>query len=477
MNRREYLKGSAILVAGAAISGCDKEDSAKSASASENQQFTGERETAEYGTGAIDTSGWTKPEGVAEGYPALDKDLDADVVVVGAGLAGGSLALHLAEQGVNVVVLESRQPGWGGSGRNAGHVLPVLKDLEVFEQFPDGGKKFIELFKEHQALTFELAKKHEIDCDAVKNGYLDAMQFKRSFNHYKETKSQWEKEQGQAIELLGAAEMKKLTGSDYYPRGVLHLAGGTLNPYLFTVGLVSAAVKQGASVYGDSEVDALTQSDKRWRVGTPTGSVTCDRVVFCTNAYPTNIIPEFTNSYYPLVAYCLATKPLPKQAADIILPGRVPFVQVPVGLNPVMVDRHDRLITASIPSSSKPEDAMWHFKKHLGWIHRTWPETKELPIELEDYWTGMVALRDREFPGVFEMQPGVYGLMHFNAWGNVMAPLMGKLFADGLAKDSMDQLPFPLEKPEPVSNPGKQELIIRKILIPAGTLGQKMGIV
>jgi hypothetical protein len=86
-------------------------------------------------------------------------------------------------------------------------------------------------------------------------------------------------------------------------------------------------------------------------------------------------------------------------------------------------------------------------------------------------------LRNVEFPGVFQLQPGVFGLMHFNAWGNVMAPLLGMLLAGGLARDRLDELPFPLEQPEPVGNPGKQDLIIRKLLIPAARLGQRLGII
>lgn len=139
-------------------------------------------------------------------------------------------------------------------------------------------------------------------------------------------------------------------------------------------------------------------------------------------------------------------------------------------------DANERLVLSAIPSVSAPEDAQWHFRNQLEWLHRVWPQTKAMKIELETYWTGRVALRDREFPGVFEAAPGLYGLMFFNAWGNVMAPLMGKLFAQGLAADRPDTLPFPLEKPLAVSNPGKQDRIIRHLLIPASRLGQDIGL-
>ena len=63
--------------------------------------------------------------------------------------------------------------------------------------------------------------------------------------------------------------------------------------------------------------------------------------------------------------------------------------------------------------------------------------------------------------------------MYFNAWGNMMAPLLGKLFAQSLASDRMDTLPFPLSRPEPVANLNKQDRLIRHILIPAARNAQR----
>jgi hypothetical protein len=169
MNRRKFLRNSAIVLAGSTLTGCDA-----TGGSDKDPGSSYKREMYEQGGTPIDTSGWTIPEGLST-YPALEKQLDADVVIVGAGLAGSSLALHLAEQGVNVVVLEARQPGWGASGRNAGHVLPFLKTLKVFKQFPDSGKKFLELFKKHRSIAYDLAKKHGIACDALQSGYLNAI--------------------------------------------------------------------------------------------------------------------------------------------------------------------------------------------------------------------------------------------------------------------------------------------------------------
>lgn len=344
----------------------------------------------------------------------------------------------------------------GASGRNAGHVLPVLKDMSAFENFPGEGKKFLEAFREHHTIPFDLAEKYGIDCDAVKSGYLNAMTGEGALEDFKNEMAYLEKSGMQKLETVAGEDMTRLTGSKNWTHGLIYPNGGRVNPYLLSIGMARNAIKLGAKIFANSEALELLPIGKKWRVKTAKGSVVADRAVFCTNAYPTAIVPEFADSFYPLTAYALTTNPLSAEASAAIMPGGQVLAQVPVDLNPLVKDRHDRLVLSSIPNISKPEDAAWHFQNQLDWLHDVWPNTREMDIKLEAYWTGRVAMRDVEFPGVYEAQPGVYGLMHFNAWGNVMAPLMGKLFAEGLAADAMDKLPFPIEKAQPVSNPGKQ---------------------
>jgi glycine/D-amino acid oxidase-like deaminating enzyme len=425
----------------------------------------------------LERSGWTMPEGVKPPYPALTADIETDVLVVGAGLAGSSLALHLAEAGISVTVLEARQPGWGASGRNAGHVLPTLRDASVFEAFPDKGKRFLEAFAEHHTIPFDLQAKHGFAADAVKSGYINAGTSADAIARFRQ-QTAWMEERGMLkVAEVGGEELRKATGSDHWSHALDYLEGGRVNPYRMTNGMAAAAAKFGARIFGNSPATQIAPVGQRWRVQTAKGSVTADRVVFCTNAYATDVVPEFANSFYPLTAYALTTKPLAPAARQAIMPGGQTLAQVPIDLNPLVVDEHGRLVLSSIPSVNAAENAHWHFANQLDWVHSVWPESRGMGIELEAYWTGRVALRDREFPGVFEVKPGLYGLMFFNAWGNVMAPLMGKLFAAGLASDRMGELPFPMEKPVAVANMGKQDRIIRHLLIPSARQAQRRGII
>ena len=479
MNRRTALKrGGQLLAVAGGLSGCGQAADTQYDGAMNTEAGEKIRDSFNTGSVPVSKSGWTKPMGLGSPYPTLEEDHSTDVLVIGAGLAGSSLALHLSEMGVDTVVLEARQPGWGASGRNAGHVLPLLKDFEVFDSFPDKGDAFFRLFSEHHTIPFDIAEKYNIACDAAKSGYLNAVRSQSAFDKFANASAYSASKLGQSVSHIDAAGMREMTGSEYYPYGVLYDSGGRINPYLFTCGMIDAATEKGARVFGDTVATALLPDGEGWQVQVENGStVRCDRVVFCTNAYSTSIVPEFQKACYPLTAYALSTEPLPSDLAELIMPSRATLAQVPIDLNPFLIDEHNRIITASLPSRSRPEDADWHFQQHLKWIHRTWPETQDQPIKLEAYWTGRVAMREQEFPGMHELSSGVYGLMHFNAWGNVMAPLMGMALAQAIGNDQMDRLPFPVVKPDHISNPGKQELIIRSLMIPAARVGQSMGFI
>ncbi|MCB1676814.1 MAG: FAD-dependent oxidoreductase [Halioglobus sp.] len=477
LTRRHALKRGCLLVGGA-LAGCGERSAAPPQDSPAAAADEPARDLYDSGTVPVAASGWTRTRGLGPDYPGLDEDLDTDVLVVGAGLAGGSLALHLSELGIATVVLEARQPGWGASGRNAGHVLPLLRDMEVFDAFPDGGRAFFELFSAHHTIPFDIAGRYGIECDAERSGYLNAMTSQRAFDKFAQAAAVSADRLGQSVRHLDAAAMREMTGSDYYPYGVLYESGGRINPYLFTAGMVKTARDKGARVFGDSLATTLSPDGAGWRVRVANGSsVRCKRVVFCTNAYATDIVPEFEHGCYPLTAYALSSEPLPPEIATTVMPSRATLAQVPIDLNPFLVDGHDRIITASLPSRTRPADAVWHFRQHLDWIHRTWPQTRDVPIELQAYWTGRVAMREEDFPGMYELSPGVYGLMHFNAWGNVMAPLMGMALAQAIASDRPDRLPFPVVQPDLIAHPGKQELLIRSIMIPAARMAQRLGVI
>src|SRR5882762_5718956 len=126
---------------------------------------------------APSVSAWTEVAEPRVDARPLAGDRRADVVVVGAGYTGLSAALHLAERGAEVVVLDAAEPGWGASGRNGGQIIPGLKDDpgELERKFgPETGRRMWQISGGAADFVFELIARHKISCQAQQSGWISA---------------------------------------------------------------------------------------------------------------------------------------------------------------------------------------------------------------------------------------------------------------------------------------------------------------
>ena len=125
----------------------------------------------------MSTSLWLAENKPSGNYEKLDGDLSFDVAIVGGGIMGLSTARHLAMSGVRVCVLEAAEIGWGASGRNNGQVIPGLKrdPDEVLQLLgAEIGERLIELSGKAPDRVFSLIDQYNIDCDAVRKGWIQA---------------------------------------------------------------------------------------------------------------------------------------------------------------------------------------------------------------------------------------------------------------------------------------------------------------
>lgn len=281
MGRVGILVGAGGVALGAGLAAGRRWWNKNDALVAADRSAASERDLFDRGLIGVERSGWTQPHGTRPPYAPLKGCVTTDVLIVGAGLAGSSLALHLADAGVSVAVLEARQPGWGASGRNAGHVLPTLRTRSAFDHFTDKGKRFFEAFAEHRGFSFKLAERHRIACDAVQAGYLTVGARKGEIARLRK-QTRWMEEAGMlaAVEM-GGGELHRESGSTFWDHALLFPEGGRINPYLFTNGMIEAAARLGARVFGDSPALSIARNGNRWTVRTAAGEVTADKVVFC----------------------------------------------------------------------------------------------------------------------------------------------------------------------------------------------------
>ncbi len=217
----------------------------------------------------------------------LGGDRRASVAIVGGGFTGLSAALHLAEQGVDVVVLEANEPGWGASGRNGGQVNPGLKhdpDTVEADFGPDLGARMVRLSGNAPNLVFDLIQRHQISCSALQSGTLRSAITTRGRREVQASAEQWIRRDG-PVSVLEQAEIAAATGTQRYQAAMLDRRGGQLNPLAYARGLARAAMQQGAAVHGGTQVRRLRKAGKSWMVETGSGTVTAEKLILATNGY------------------------------------------------------------------------------------------------------------------------------------------------------------------------------------------------
>jgi len=429
----------------------------------------------------VSASGWTRPSEGSQGseappFSTLAGDHTADVAVIGAGLAGTSLALHLAEAGATVAVVEAREPGWGASGRNAGHVVSHREyAAAALAALPERGERFLALLRDAGDLVYGLARRHAIECDGVQAGYFMVSEKAREIAGAERKVERWRK-LGFRLRLLGRDETIRALGTERFPAAAVDEAGGRINPWRFTRGLARAAQRAGASVFARSPVTAVERDGACWRLRTGAGSLRAERVVVCTNAYTTDVVPGLARTFYPLAAYGLALAPLPEALRGEILPCGGAMMQLPTGFHPMLVDGHGRIVTSLLPGPLRPESAAAPLREARRWLTRTFPRLRGVPLALESYWTGATAWSPDTLPRIFEAAPGLLSLGCFSGEGNAIAPALGRHLAEALAKDDLRGLALPVSPPRALLFRSRLEVGLRWLGVPLLRLADRAGL-
>ncbi len=251
-------------------------------------------------------------------YPPLQGDHTADICVIGAGFSGISTALHLAERGFDVRVIEANKVGWGASGRNGGQVIGGISgEKKMAARLGEDGEKLVwDMRWAGHDIIRERVEKYDIDCD-LKWGYLDVAIKPRHLREQREEYNRLEKYSfPYPYQQLTRDEVAETIGTESYIGGLLNMGNGHLHPLNLCLGEARAAVSLGTTIHENSPVARIVHG-KKPRVLTDQGSVTADYVVLAGNAYHF-VEPGLRGHLFPVNSFIVATEPLSEsQVADI----------------------------------------------------------------------------------------------------------------------------------------------------------------
>ncbi|HEY0294472.1 MAG TPA: FAD-dependent oxidoreductase [Bordetella sp.] len=376
---------------------------------------------------------WRATAGLPDGAsPPLDGSAQADVAVVGAGYLGLSTAMHLAESGRKVVLLEAGDIGFGASGRNGGQVNPGLKwgREELVHRFGPAGDGFFRLGEEGPAFLAELVRRKNLDCNLSFPGVLRCAHNVRALKNLDAACADL-RARGIDARRLDAAQTEAHTGTTAYAGALLDMRGGSVHALALARGLARAAADSGAAIHCNSPVLAAVRHGKQWELRTATGSVRAHGVVVATNGYTDQLVPGLARTLLPVNCFQIATGVLPAHLQDSILPGGQAVYDSRRLILFFRKSPDGRLMLGgrasfSSQTGSGEQASDYHVLERV--LHGIYPQTRELPVEYR--WRGLVCLTPDFLPHYHRPADGMHVLVGMNGRGVALATRAGAWLSD-----------------------------------------------
>lgn len=381
--------------------------------------------------------------------PSLSGNVTTDICVIGAGFTGLSTAIHLAEKGFKVTVLEAKRIGFGASGRNGGQIVhSYSRDIDFIEKHygKEVGTEMGKMAFEGGRIIRRFAEQYNIDCH-LKDGGIFAACNDKQLRELEGKKALWEAHGHTDLELLSADKIKEHIGSDRYTGGLLDKSGGHFHPLNLALGEAAAVESLGGQIFEDSEVVRIEEGDKPV-VYTANGSVTCDFIVVAGNAYLGGLIPKLQSKAIPCGTQVIATEVLSEAQQKNLLPQDNCVEDCNYLLDYYRLSNEGRLIygggvTYGAREPKKIESMI------VPNMLKTFPQLKGTKVNFA--WTGNFLLTLMRLPQFGRIGKNMYYAQGYSGHGLTCTHLAGKVLSEVIQGDSqrfdvfagLPQYPFP----------------------------------
>lgn len=369
----------------------------------------------------------------------------ADVCIIGGGYTGLSAALHLAQAGLSVILLEAHRVGFGASGRNGGQVgSGQRQDQDWIESAcgRDDARRLWQMGEDAKSLVRDLIDRHAMPV-TFHPGIAHACRSVSEVRHAHAYAEKLARDYGyNQIEPLSRDAMRAVIGSDLYHGGDLDHGAGHLHPLNFALGLAKAAAEAGAQIHERSEVHSLKPGAQPV-VQTASGQVTCSHLILAGNGYLGDLNRTVAARVMPINNFILATEPLGDRAAQV-LARPIAVADTKFVVNYWRLSEDNRLLFGGGESYGYrfPDILQTVMKPML----EVYPQLRGTKIDYA--WGGTLAITMNRMPCFMRPAQNVLSASGYSGHGVAMATLAGQMLAhtvQGQASgfDLLERLPQP----------------------------------
>ena len=362
-------------------------------------------------------------------FPALASDITCDICIIGAGYTGLSAALHLAQSGHDVVVLDAHRIGWGASGRNGGQLACGQRveqsDLENMLG-RDQARRLWQLGQSANGLVKELIKKHNITCD-LKPGVLHANHRRRYASHSRHEVDHLQSRYGyDKIRFVDEDEVRQMLGTKAYFSGTLDSGAAHLHPLNLAFGLARAAQQAGVRFFEKTQAQAIDKSDPAI-VSTENHKVTAKFVLIACNGYLGRLEKKISSRVMPINNFIIATEPLPESLAKEIIRDDVAVADSKFVINYFRLSADRRLLFGGGENYSHrfPADIKAFVRKPMLEIYPQLAKTK-----IDFGWGGTLGITMNRMPFFDRLAANVLTTGGYSGEGLGMGVFAGQLMAE-----------------------------------------------
>lgn len=379
-----------------------------------------------------ETSFYSRSAVPAPDRPALAGQIDADVCVIGGGIAGCSTALHLAERGYRVALLEAHRIGYGGSGRSGGQAIGGYAcgqhKLERQLGF-ENARRMWDISVEGLRLIRDRVARHAIDCDLHWGQLHVAIKARQRADLLAEQRELTDRYGYQQLRFMERAEVESMLATRRYCAGIYDADSGHLHPLNYTRGLAAAAHAAGVQIFENSAVTGLHIADPA-TVSTAQGSVRARFVALCCNAYGEPLIPALRARIMPVGTYIVATESLGQARSEQLMRENIAVTDSNFVLDYFRRSADHRLLFGGRVSYSGV-DAFDTASATRRRMLKVFPQLADVRIEFA--WGGYVDITMNRAPDFNRLAPNVYYLQGFSGHGIALTGIAGQLVAEAIA--------------------------------------------